>query len=165
MVSRRRAYKKEADGLTASARYRLKNVEEYRKKKNEWAKTPEEKEKRRKRQQEWREKNREHYNKWSRENHQKHKDKIKPRIRNYRLKKKYGIDVTQYNEMLLAQGGCCKICQTDKSGKYAFHVDHCHKTGRIRGLLCANCNTVLGFYETRLAELEEKIKKYLGAIW
>ena len=61
------------------------------------------------------------------------------------LKKKYGITVEQYDEMLEAQGGRCACCGTDTpGGKGAFHVDHCHDTGGVRGLLCQSCNAAIG---------------------
>ncbi len=53
------------------------------------------------------------------------------------LRRKYGISLEDYNTILAHQGGKCAICRCDppKSGR-AFHVDHDHKTGRVRGLLC-----------------------------
>ena len=58
-----------------------------------------------------------------------------------RRKEKYGITPEEYLEMVAAQDGRCKICQNaDK-----LVVDHCHKTGRVRGLLCHGCNVALGF--------------------
>lgn len=71
-------------------------------------------------------------------------------VRNATLRKKYGIVVADYDRMLAAQGGVCKICLTSEwvetTGR-AFHVDHCHQTGRIRGLLCQACNTSLGKFK------------------
>ena len=47
--------------------------------------------------------------------------------------------------MLAAQDGKCAICGTTSTGnRKAFHVDHDHKTGKVRGLLCSNCNTGIG---------------------
>ena len=70
------------------------------------------------------------------------------------LKSKYGITKDQYMALLEAQNYKCKICgltsatQAAKSGRKrvptALVVDHCHETGRIRGLLCSNCNSMLG---------------------
>lgn len=61
--------------------------------------------------------------------------------------KRRGItfSMAEYDEMFLAQGGCCKLCLTDQSSlKRKLSVDHCHTTGKIRGLLCFNCNTGIG---------------------
>lgn len=59
---------------------------------------------------------------------------------------RYKIDADQYNDILDKQGGVCGICGTDdptsKNGR--FVVDHCHATGRVRGLLCPACNSGLG---------------------
>jgi hypothetical protein len=59
----------------------------------------------------------------------------------YHLKYKYGITEEEYDQMYLNQGGCCMICE-----KYfdILHVDHCHSTDIVRGLLCGNCNRALG---------------------
>jgi hypothetical protein len=63
----------------------------------------------------------------------------------YRLKKKFGITVEQRDAMLAGQGGVCKGCgSSTPNWKGDWHVDHCHKTGQIRGILCHNCNTALG---------------------
>lgn len=68
------------------------------------------------------------------------------RERKYNLKKKFNMTSEDFDQMLKEQNGMCKICGTKTPrGKGTFHVDHSHKTGKIRGLLCNNCNAVLGF--------------------
>jgi hypothetical protein len=57
--------------------------------------------------------------------------------------KKYGIDLIEYNKLVELQNKKCFICQ--KIPKKRLVVDHCHKTGKTRNLLCSNCNTGLGF--------------------
>lgn len=59
------------------------------------------------------------------------------------LKRKYGITYPQYLEMFQNQKGACLICNKDNDGK-ALNVDHNHFTGKVRGLLCNNCNVALG---------------------
>ena len=49
--------------------------------------------------------------------------------------------------MLATQGGVCAICRTNPHKTKALHVDHHHKTGRIRGILCWNCNVFVGYLE------------------
>ena len=61
-------------------------------------------------------------------------------IENSRLKRFYGITLNDYNEMVKKQNGQCAICL--QKGK--LHVDHCHETGRVRGLLCTKHNTAIG---------------------
>jgi hypothetical protein len=67
----------------------------------------------------------------------------------YHLKRKFNLSRETYQEMLDGQGGRCKICGYDKPrGRYDnFSVDHDHKTGEIRGLLCAFCNTGIGQFQ------------------
>lgn len=63
------------------------------------------------------------------------------------LKRHYGITVEQYEQMLANQNCVCAICkkpETSKNRKY-LAVDHNHKTGKIRGLVCNTCNCLLGF--------------------
>jgi hypothetical protein len=57
----------------------------------------------------------------------------------------YGISNDTYNKMFKAQGGCCAICGTHQSElKAPLYIDHCHKSGDVRGLLCSACNSGLG---------------------
>lgn len=62
------------------------------------------------------------------------------------LKWKYGITIEQYDVMLDEQGGLCAICKREENRKplRRLAVDHCHSTGKIRGLLCSRCNTAIG---------------------
>jgi len=69
--------------------------------------------------------------------------KNRERVRNENLKRLYSIDSKEYSRMLEQQKGCCAICKSPP-GKKFLAVDHCHKTGRVRGLLCFRCNTGLG---------------------
>jgi hypothetical protein len=69
---------------------------------------------------------------------------------------KYGISLADYEEMLARQGGRCAICRVNVSGRQGgrFVVDHCHKSGRVRALLCCGCNAFVGFLENRREHLE-----------
>ena len=65
--------------------------------------------------------------------------------RNGYLKKTYGITIEKYKEMLAAQNFCCAICKNTTTGTTRnWHIDHCHLTGVLRGLLCHHCNLMLG---------------------
>lgn len=80
---------------------------------------------------------------------------------NIRLKCDYGITLEDYERRFLEQGGRCKICETtDSSPSLRFHVDHCHVTGKVRGLLCFNCNSGLGQFKDD-ADLLRKAAEYL----
>jgi hypothetical protein len=70
------------------------------------------------------------------------------RIRAARWLTRFGITPEEYDARLAAQGGHCAICPstTPVKGKF-FHVDHDHETGKVRGLLCMNCNTGLGHFK------------------
>lgn len=74
-------------------------------------------------------------------------DKSHPeRRKNNNLQRLYGISFDEYNKMLDAQGGACAICgKPSGTDKYdILRVDHDHDTGEVRGLLCLNCNSMLG---------------------
>jgi len=68
-------------------------------------------------------------------------------LRDQNLKRCYGITQDDFQRMLVEQGGVCAICRKDDPGGRhgEFHVDHCHDTGTVRGLLCDACNRMLGF--------------------
>jgi hypothetical protein len=72
------------------------------------------------------------------------KAKYLPQHLHYR----YGLTLEQYDNLLCEQGGCCAICKLDPEtatpGLPVLHVDHNHKTGEVRGLLCGKCNMAIG---------------------
>ena len=71
----------------------------------------------------------------------------KGRRRNWHLLRTYGLSSTDYATLLAKQGGGCAICgRLPARGKRALNVDHDHTTGKIRGLLCDNCNNGLGLF-------------------
>ena len=81
--------------------------------------------------------------------------------RNYDLKRFYGITLDDYNRIFIEQTGCCAMCGRHQSEfKKRLAVDHDHKTGKIRGLLCTNCNLKLGILEDK--NLVELSKLYLA---
>lgn len=66
-------------------------------------------------------------------------------LKKHDLKRKYGITPDQHATMLSKQNGKCAICGQDGNGR-SLHVDHCHTTGRVRGMLCNTCNVGLGSF-------------------
>lgn len=80
------------------------------------------------------------------------KDIVSDSVREHRFKKKYGITTKDYHEMLDKQGGGCAICKGDrrttiKGHTRLFAVDHDHRTGKVRGLLCEQCNRGIGLLQ------------------
>ena len=64
-------------------------------------------------------------------------------------KRRYGLTKADFAELFMSQGRCCAICEKeseDGTGE-EFSVDHDHATGKVRGILCQGCNTLLGFIE------------------
>lgn len=79
-----------------------------------------------------------------------------------RLKAEYGITLDDYIKMHEDQHGVCAICkQPERVKNRVLTVDHCHKTGKVRGLLCFDCNTALGKFKDNTELLETAIG-YLG---
>lgn len=80
-----------------------------------------------------------------RKGYERNADVIRARALAAHYKVKYGITIQDRDRMLDLQGGCCAVCQGTPMGRgQRLHVDHCHATNVIRGLLCSNCNTMLG---------------------
>lgn len=70
------------------------------------------------------------------------------------VKNLYGMSEKEYLELVNQQNGKCKLCQQERK----LNVDHCHETGRVRGLLCLGCNAGLGM----LGDNEEGLTKALN---
>lgn len=88
-----------------------------------------------------------------------HYSKDKDRKNELRLRYRYGLEPGQYEEMLQKQNGVCAICSraeaTERNKRLA--VDHCHSTGRVRGLLCSHCNRAIGLLGDNRAILQAAI--------
>jgi hypothetical protein len=87
----------------------------------------------------------------------------KSEYRNRQLRTCYGIELADYEEMFSSQNGMCAICHSPP-GELPWerlHVDHCHTTGKVRGLLCRKCNTGVGNFadsENLLQQAVEYLK-------
>lgn len=79
--------------------------------------------------------------------------------RNQMLKANYGLTLDEVEEIIYRQGNCCAICREPIYMEYArsFHVDHDHKTRRVRGILCGPCNRGLGCFKDSISSLERAI--------
>jgi hypothetical protein len=75
-----------------------------------------------------------------------------------RLRNKYGITVGDFAEMFERQGGGCAVCRceltSEPSKRNTANVDHCHQTGKVRGLLCTFCNAAIGYLRDDPANAE-----------
>lgn len=84
--------------------------------------------------------------------------KKNPIVKNERLMRQYGINLQKYNELFSKQSGSCALCKKHQSDlKIALSVDHNHETGHVRGLLCSNCNLLLGHAKDNVEVLKEAI--------
>ncbi len=95
----------------------------------------------------------------------KHKERFKTYRRNNSLTQRYGISITVYENMVKEQKNRCKICNNapDPNGARQnrnLSIDHCHKTGKVRGLLCHLCNRGIGLFREK-EEIMENAIRYL----
>lgn len=113
----------------------------------------------------YREENRDAINSGARE----WKSSNRDRMREAKLKERYGITIADYDKMLLEQEMGCAICGSltpKRKGSEHLVVDHCHESGGVRGLLCYKCNVGLGSFEddlTLLIKAAEYLEKNLNA--
>jgi hypothetical protein len=84
---------------------------------------------------------------------------LKQKHREWSYKRRYGITPSDYDQMLSDQNGACKICgsKDSKKGDHRFMVDHCHTTGKVRGLLCGPCNSAIGLLGDNISTLQAAI--------
>lgn len=139
-VERRRAL-----GRINQARYRENNPESYRAKEKRWRERNPEKVKAKS--VKWREQNR---------------DKHLAAVRSWQLRNRYGITPEEYDRVLALQSGVCAICKQERTRKFRLCVDHDHKTGAARGLLCNHCNRALGLLKDSVSVLTEAIAYLKG---
>ena len=84
---------------------------------------------------------RENQKRWREANREKHRQANTK----YRLKKLYGLTPQAWQRMFDAQGCVCKCCGSPEAkAKNGWHVDHCHESGLVRGILCQQCNVMIG---------------------
>ena len=83
--------------------------------------------------------------------------------KNRKLIKEFGITLSEYLDMCKAQDGKCFICQLIPRGRRkVLFVDHDHKTGKVRGLLCYKCNMGLGYFKDSAISLRRAISYLCG---
>jgi hypothetical protein len=93
------------------------------------------------------------------------KDKHAATTKRSRVKRQFGLTDEMFHNILASQEFKCAICGTlEPTGKYpVFNVDHCHATGKVRGLLCHHCNTGIGNLKDD-PEIVLKALKYLTKV-
>lgn len=85
----------------------------------------------------------------------KNKEATKEKIEWNRIKNRYGITKQEFIEITISQNNTCAICYRKQEPR--LHIDHCHSTGKVRGLLCANCNMALGLLKDNTVTLNNAI--------
>lgn len=121
------------------------------------------------------------YNKWLRKNNTRYGKRAKERVkelqasivkehgvnwaRHRSLQYRYKITLAEYNRMLKSQKSKCAICGKahDPAPKKKLHVDHCHTTDKVRGLLCARCNGFMGTVDINPLVVGELVKYIINA--
>lgn len=85
-------------------------------------------------------------------------DRVQASSRKYN----YGVSATEWTRVFTRQGSCCAICKSPepKSSK-GWHTDHDHETGRLRGILCRQCNLALGYFELVIKPNMQCVEEYL----
>lgn len=121
---------------------------------------------------EWRAKNLDYARKRVKDYYEEHKESILRRMaekwsslsieekRKKHLRDKYNLTLKGYTKLFEEQKGVCAICK--KPSVERLNVDHNHRTGKVRGLLCNKCNRFLGFLETLPKETIQESFKYLN---
>lgn len=96
------------------------------------------------------------------ENHRRNnaRPERKRALRDGYYRRTFGISADEFDGLLSAQGGGCAICGVTPKRAASLHLDHCHATGRLRGILCLSCNQALGHFRDDPALLE-KAARYL----
>lgn len=102
-------------------------------------------------------------NKTKRNEYLKRYRKMRPDLeKNRQLKHRFGITLEDYHGLKNQQDNKCAICKTSFDNVTA-NVDHCHTTGKVRGLLCSKCNHGLGLFKDSVDNLNEAINFLLTA--
>jgi len=106
----------------------------------------------------WREANADKLREMKHDWYLKNKDKVAGQVRRAQLKR-YGLTEETYSQLFEGQGRACAVCRGDTPGSTkGWHVDHCHTTGKTRGILCNHCNLMLGYAKDSKATLTNAVE-------
>jgi len=95
---------------------------------------------------------------YSKEYYKKNKKKINEQFRKYKILQ-YGLSIDEHTALLNNQNMCCAICGINENElKTSLHIDHDHKTSKIRGLLCMKCNRAIGYFNDDINLLKNAIE-------
>ena len=84
--------------------------------------------------------------------------RYKKRSNEYLKERRYGITQEDFNKMLVDQNNMCKICSNEFKGTKDTHIDHCHNSDTVRGLLCSSCNIALGQFNDNTDNMDNAIR-------
>lgn len=136
-------YKNPEDHRKRSQKYYREHCEQIKAKKSSQRKTDEGREKERK---------------YRHKYYWKNRERLKANFRRKNLMKAYGITPEEFHQIWINQKGKCAICNLEiKEIDNKTHLDHCHKTGKVRGILCSHCNALLGFCRENKSVLKNAI--------
>jgi len=78
-----------------------------------------------------------------------------------RIKKEYGLNKDQYFALVAKHNGRCAVCMEQPESNFSLHIDHCHDTGSVRGLLCQQCNQGIGLFKENPSLMQAAINYLL----
>ena len=110
----------------------------------------------------WKIKNKKYLSEYAKLYRKNNREKVKLTKRKYHIKSKYNLTIIQYDKMFEKQKGKCDICKKHETElNRSLNIDHCHKTGKVRSLLCHRCNLAVGYYENSdIKKIEKYLNKY-----
>ena len=93
---------------------------------------------------------------------EKNKAKVAVYARRNSVRYRYGLSFEQYDSLMRLQGNSCRLCEVPATElKRNLDVDHCHRTGKVRSLLCSRCNRLIALAEKSGISILDKAKTYL----
>ena len=135
-----------------------------RKAKRKYLSVEENKERRKDSAQRWRAKNPDKIRAGKRRCYEANPEKYKFQSKRSALKRIYGLTLEQRDELFAKQNYCCAVCKiTEPGSTKGWHMDHCHDTKRVRGILCNHCNLMLGYAKDNKLTLANAIAYLHGA--
>ena len=84
--------------------------------------------------------------------------RYRKRANEYLKERRYGITQEDFNRMLVEQNNMCKICSNEFKSTKDTHIDHCHNSDTVRGLLCNSCNMALGQFNDNTDNMDNAIR-------